>query len=651
MEILKELQKENEFVRICNIEFIEKVNITSNDDYKCLGAIFCNCKFLKGITFENIDLRHMVFFRDCESLQPIEIKNCSYSLPNHSHDFAPKSSLYFSGGKFEQIRLKSNSKFPQGIYFGDATFDSIILTAIEVYGDIIFSKSKIDCTHIWRCVIKNIEDGRKGSIRFENKNEIDLLDIKNCAAQKVSFIDAICSGSTNISKSQIHDISLTGSIFNGKVEFYDLTWDGKLSIEDSKFKKQMKVELLDELNNLEVFIKSTDTAESTEFADSFIIEGKPETKIKKITLTASRKLLGSVIVKNLFVKESIFSGNFQKDLNIFFEEIESDSISFNGNFQKEGNIVIKNTKAKKVHLEGLFQKDATLLFDIIQSNILTIQNFTNQGNIQFNSLKPFEDSNEKQINVLYSDLGNTRFFHTNFRDFKRISIAHSNLSQILSADCKWFGYEQLENNLSDSIEKFETQREVFRQLKYAMDKQGDRIQSLVFKQYEMQSYKTYLENTVKKPKFENKKIILRLKNVVKNLIQIPYWLRRKFGSSDRIILTLGSTNDFGQNWVKAVWFLLGFAFFFYCMIVLSIHTTLSLSLKYEDWKFCLSKLWEDFGLFPQLLNPTIPISKMVENVEKLPKKTYFFDFFHKIVLSFFIYQVIIAFRKYSGKSE
>ncbi len=440
-------------------------------------------------------------------------------------------------------------------------------------------------------------------------------------------------------------------MFKKNVFLSHINWQGTLSIKDSEFKESLKITLLD--NIIEETYNLSIEVESTKFEKSLNIERVSDIidenihSIQSFVVNASSKLSGSINVKNVSIDKADFKGNFTKDTNMVFDNIRYNSINFNGNLQKDGSIILKNTKSNEVNLEGNLQKDATLLFDVLNTNSLSFQNFVNQGNIQFNSLKPLSDK-PKKITIIDSDLGNTRFFNAKFNRFKAILIYHANLSQIVSADCKWFAYEQLELKKTDSTEKpFEVQREVFRQLKYAMEKQGDRIQSLVFKQYEMQSYRSYLESLVTKPDSDKK-------NPVKHIKKILYWLNLKFGNKERIILTLGSTNDFGQNWVKPIKYLLGFSLFFYCLIVLSIHTTLVPSCKFEDLKSCFCNLTHDFKLFPQMLNPTLTISKM-EGIE-IEKKdisgwTHTFDFIHKIVLSFFIYQIITAFRKYSGKSD
>ncbi len=120
------------------------------------------------------------------------------------------------------------------------------------------------------------------------------------------------------------------------------------------------------------------------------------------------------------------------------------------------------------------------------------------------------------------------------------------------------------------------------------------------------------------------------------------------------MLLLGNTNDFGQNWLKPFKYLLLSTAFFYCLIISSTFTHIDFTFNPKIWvnpfKYILDA--NNLRVFPQLLNPTFSIFKIKQfELIDISFWAYLFDLLHKIILSFFIYQLITAFRKYGGKSE
>jgi hypothetical protein len=252
--------------------------------------------------------------------------------------------------------------------------------------------------------------------------------------------------------------------------------------------------------------------------------------------------------------------------------------------------------------------------------------------------------NSPELNITNSYLGNTQFLSTDLKSFDSINIKNSDVTQISASCVKWFDKENIEKNSNQvklnwnkkftfwlqslvcnvdesdlMLNEYRLRREVYRQLKFATEKNGDRIQSLIFKEYEMDSYRKELR------------------------------LSRKVIDNDRFITWSNLSNNHGQNWVKPVVFSVIFTFVFYVILIVAQSNKLYFSpaRNFIDFKITYSELRENLRVFPQLFNPTRAVDKLFPSANYISGYVYTIDYLQRLVLAYFIYQTISAFRKFS----
>jgi hypothetical protein len=151
-----------------------------------------------------------------------------------------------------------------------------------------------------------------------------------------------------------------------------------------------------------------------------------------------------------------------------------------------------------------------------------------------------------------------------------------------------------------------------------MAQQGNRIQSLVFKQYGL--------------RFFNKEMRLS----------------KKIFDKDRLIMEFSCTNSHGQDWIKPLFILLGLTvlFGFWLFVIFSPDLTSTLSIKAADIKFTLSEFWNSKKIIPQILNPTHSLSDIFGENISFSGWLYGVDILYRVIYAFFVFQIIAAFRKF-----
>jgi hypothetical protein len=212
-------------------------------------------------------------------------------------------------------------------------------------------------------------------------------------------------------------------------------------------------------------------------------------------------------------------------------------------------------------------------------------------------------------------LGKTNFTSFSFDGFHEIEIQDSNFSEIITANVRWFAPEIILKTAKNS-QDFGKYRDLFRQLKFAMLKQGDRVQALFFKRYEMQALRKQL-------------------------------LTEKGYKGEKAMLWMNGSNDHGQNWIKPMLLGLLFTCIFYVAFIISTAPELSghTSLSWTNVSMTLKVIPKYFHIALKFLNPTHTYESLGATIkDNIPGNL--FDIVQRIVISYFIFQTISAFRKY-----
>lgn len=258
---------------------------------------------------------------------------------------------------------------------------------------------------------------------------------------------------------------------------------------------------------------------------------------------------------------------------------------------------------------------ASIVFNYSSFGRVNFDHFNNYGNLIFSSCKSISKAQSKFL-VYNSNLGRTQFQNFFFNSFRDVEIIDSLVSNIEFSGMHWFDEKVLD--AGDKTSPWRRLREVFRQLKQASEKQNDKFQALKFQALELKAYKKEIEQ------------------------------EGKILSNDGIILWLGQTNDYGLNWHKPVWILVLVSTLLYFPMVISASNKIIWmpACNYSDLKATLNEFWDYSYLWPQLYNPARTLKHAFHDGATLGTGVYFWDMMQRIVLAFFLVQIISAFRKY-----
>jgi hypothetical protein len=553
----------------------EKKGITYSEDQiiserTIRGCVFINCVFEKRLHFENVDFGYGVKFIECKFDGLVGFSGCR--VTNYDIEFNSQN---------QSIEL-SNCEFSKTLSFVKGNhFDRDLL---------ITSGSRIK-----RLIIKNIKI-EKGSIKIIDSSISEFLDINDATASndfrvsnanlegwiRISNLSAgTYTFSENTCKARVmiwSGSTKTGVIFNNglyydEIEIKALKCEGGLTIFGDTFKKSFNVICYDPTNKIKGAPRLIDL-KNCSFEGGFYLDGILELPdripIDGVKIEASSKLSGIIHIRGVVIQKSVLLSGVNKEANIVFE--------------------------------------------FCQIQKITIQRFSNHNQLQFIHItSTFQRGTEFRIE--YSFLGSTLFHGVSLDSFELFGITDSILNEIYTASVKWFDPMTLIRKCSTS-EEFSQSRDLFRQLKFAMLKQGDRVQALFFKKYEMLSLKNELRLT-------------------------------DGNLGEKIMMLLNKSNDYGQKWIRPAF--IGFACTCILYIPLIISTapelTSQVSLKWDDIIQTLSVLPKYWYIIFKLLNPAHYYEKLVPNIRENGFGL-FLDYFQRIQIAYFIFQVVSAFRKY-----
>ncbi len=540
--------------------------IVIEENIKSRGLIIENCTFQDVVIFDKINLKFGIKFINCNFKKGLAFNDCKTA--EYNPDFDSNCHLEFDNTIIEKLYFNGNNRIERGILIHNSTQINIfkVETLFCQYGGLLIKASTINSDFH----ISHIKLGSDVSIR-ENSVINAHLRIENVEIDSLVFTESIFTNYVQVWAGKIKSFIFNDGIFNEDVSIKALRISKELTIIGADFKKTLKYDSQDEVGDIsggvsEIYISSG------KFGEQFIYNG--EDIIDKITIKFSKQLEGAIYFTTVNILETNVSGD-----------------NYNGN----------------------------LVFNHCNFNKLNFSFFYNYSTLSIISAKSFRDNSE--LIIEHSNMGKTHLFNVFLNSFKKVLISNSILIEIITANIKWFSNINLNPDAPYSFHTFEQKKEIYRQLKIALEKNGNRISSLHFKTSEMRN--------LKKEFFANKN-----------------WLQRIF-SIDGIVLLAGQTNDFGQNWLKPVLLAIGFSISLYFLMIVGIAEELSYrpNLTCDSAKKTFQIFYDNSYLFPQFLNPTHTLSRI------LPDKNFGFivhalDYILKIGLAFFIFQTVSAFRKY-----
>lgn len=591
-EILSQLDKlktKNAYISL-NDEVFEEVLTIDQASYLCNGAKFINCFFEQNTIFKNINLGIGAIFENCtfkKNLSFVDVTASGYSV-----EFSDKSL---------SIKL-SNCKIDGSLYFEKCKIDRNIeienkseLNEIRIYETYVKNEGikTFDSTIKGLFDVNNLET--KHGLRLEKTKFEESLRIQNLFGDGISFLKSEFKKDIRLWSGDIKSLTFNDGIFDEELNISVVKCSGYLTIVGGKFNKAFNIDLKDSDRKgsiANVYLKNCSFEESFNLNGFIDKTGKPE--IEYVKIIASRLLKGCLHLNFINARKVLISGN---------------------------------------------NENAEIKLTTINVKDFEVFSFNNYGNFRVSSFAAMDKDSE--IKILDSNLGKAQFYNTQFDQFKSVRMSDVIISEVLTSNVKWFDSSKLpifipqdkaviDEFMKDTdserkrvakevvLKRLRGRRDLFRQLKYAMDKQGDRVQALKFQALEMGAHYKELQHTS------------------------SLW------NIDRLILLFSKSNDFGQNWWKPIWLAGLINLFFYLLIITSQSSAFMFypSFTWIDIKLTLNFWIDTFGKYWQLLNPAHILDRMYPERTTINGWTQFWDFLSRLILSFFIFQAVTAFRKF-----
>jgi len=586
---LKEkLNSTGESIEILDSLIYDSINIVQSE-YNCSSVLFANCVFENEVLIHGIDLNFGIAFINCEfkqDLSLIEVKThgLSEGLDNNSIIIDNCQIKYF---------LIKNSEVERYIIIRNSTIERLFLTSIiSSLGGITIDNTSINSS------IEFQHNRLYAQIRFNECNILPRMQLLDNNASSIVFVK------NNFKK----EILIWGGNLPTGLTFNEGIYDDEVKIQYINGGDYLTFKGCTFNMNCEVLFYDSDPNNQED-------KGFPKISISSSSFENGFNLIGS---KNLI------------------EPFYIDELSVQFSNKLKGNIVISLLSIREnLMLTGANFNTNLILIDIYSENV-TINDLSNYSTIQFINLKTYGGF-ESKFSIAESYLGKSHFFDVDFSSYRSVNIRNSFLSEIITSNVKWFKYQNLNKNESfwdiigiDKNSKearqyhlnhFVRDKEIYRQLKVAMEKHSNKMDELMFHQLEMKLYEQQLKYS------------------------------KESSYLDQAILWTNNSNEHGQNWWRPIWLSIICTTVLYCCIIISASDNYYFSITCDFNKIwsSINFLWSERGLIPQLFNPVRNLTTIFKDMNgfTLTTSTHVWDLLQRILISYFIFQTVSAFRKFN----
>lgn len=335
------------------------------------------------------------------------------------------------------------------------------------------------------------------------------------------------------------------------------------------------------------------------------------------------------------------SGGEYDDLTIgFYEQAKFKTVSIDfRNIKGHINICGHQTQIQSLLLSN-FAPDVSVNIEDISVNRLLIHRFKNEKGFRINNIKTLNHNEQTEFSIYSSSLGKAELYSINFKSFKHFYILDSQLTDCSFVNVDWnfnikafkgsnvgkteeekLLFEKIkliENNNfneSDEIEElreddevkeyYRKLRENYRQLKFAVGKQGDTINEQKFHSREMMTY--------------NKSITIEEHFGTKMIVNLSYWF-----------------SDFGQSLGRP---LIALIIGHWLLLILLIHFEGIPNLTISVFNGNIEGFKIAFINYFKLINP-------LRRMDEVKDCTVIIEIFMRIWSSYMIYNIIRATRRF-----
>jgi len=528
------------------------------NNWRAQAVEFKNCKFLQPVKFEHLSLQSGVKFENCIFENILYFDDCNASNSDSRFERNGACSIDLINCTVKRGFNIHNCK----LWFG------VRATQNCVFDHIQFTKSAFGKVQFIDTIVKdlfeNSEIESKSGYFFEKNRFEKALSFYECKtgilAEECTFDITFYAGCT------FERLLLGDSIFNNDVSLFGCEIN-RLNLYGSVFERLVSL-------------------------DSYYAEKDQSGTIHELNIGDSE-----------FRGELLFTGLNSGAIDIPYLGITCTE-------KLKGNLNFSHCGITQFSIGGT--NNTSIAFSYTRMQKLQFTRWVNNGLLSLISVGP-EENNGSELVITKSLMGKTILSDVDLSDYEDIAIAHSNLCEITSNSVNWFADQQLSAEPGTSRpDTLKIKRDVYRQLKFAMEKQGDHFNRLRFRRSELAAYRAEL----------------RLRSF------------KERPTGDRAIMIFGWLNDYGFNWVRPSVLILTWVIISYSLLALLL-TGQAINIGYLG-----NNAYNIFNL----LNPAHKISELFDIGVKLQPSFWFYawDFLERLILSLLLFQLVTAFRKYAN---
>lgn len=566
---------------------------------KKINAYQFNSLLKSNAIFENYEIENSTpitgnFFLD------VEFKNCKFLYKLKINKFTNNTTFQIN-----------NCELIQGLEISNSQISQLDIINTNIHKDFIISDLSTGILDFNNCHINKLEFTKS----LKNNDIFNhCIELNKCKIIKLIFDSSYIEKPFEFNECDFDEITISNTIFSNEIQIGNLKTIGfrtkDLNVWSSKFNGEIFFEF-GEITEQCLFNK-------VEFNEQLVFERN--FKFNKINFSEVVAKYNATFVYNENIKSLTFAdSNFQSCFyfNSFITKSSSDvNLHFYG--INHGNYSFGGAPITFIDLSCI--NYGTIIFTRTIISIVWIEQFINYSSLLFKSVKLSTNSNH--IFIYDSSLNLTEFENVDFSKFEEVIIAKSDVSNVVFNNSILPNILKLKSNnkqLGAKIEEDEFlneniyYRESYRQLKIALERQGNRSAALYYKSKEM--YYNY-----KELKFGAEKVLLFLNYI---------------------------SNNYGNSWARGLLFSITLYFVFFLIY------NASLEIPFFEWKlhFTLEETIRTFN--KSLLNYFKYIASYpnLQIEDRIISKWYGILnlILSRIFISYGIYQTIIAFRKYSNK--
>lgn len=562
-----------------------------------------------------------------KNITEIEIK--SRIIVNHD--------IIFNNEEFpNQIIIDLKNAYYPILELGNVKAYSLLIINGEIQQLTIFKNSKIESLQIRNVKINNtsiLNCEISNTFKFENCQVGKLTCIRLLTKEHwLAFHSCPQIGDLDFQETNITlGIQIEDCLNVGFIRLYEMiSPEGSLIISRSKLNGKIMIVAGTILKRI--------ILNQSEFYDNFKIESSiinngisiiENTFNKSFSISLKSKNFGDLnevqFSKEIYLEKNAFKGGFE----VVGDETTDfiiNSLHLNLNNQMLGNIVFRKLWLNKVLITGTNTITEIIINNIITSEII-IENLENYGKFTLSNIRGKDYS---KFHIVSSNLENTILNDIDFNQFD-LRIIKSTCNKMNYSNITWPNNIKvsLAENIIPSSEEYKRRQNLFRQLKQTAKQNENKMDELKFLRLEWNA-------TRKQENADGKSLHNKL--------------------NDWFILQSNRTNNYGTNWILPIIFLLLFNFIFFVIQVVILCPNLSFITSFANFNssFLIDEIQKNSFMFWHFLNPTHNLQHidrilLKNNYSEINSNSLalFWNYLMRIFTGYFIYQTIVAFRKFS----